>query len=141
MSEINIDRSSSEEALAIRTNLIQFNAQFIAEDLQQNYEEINLHIKNKNGEIACGINSVFCWDWIEVDILWVDDRSRGRGYGSRLLQEIERIAREKKCTFIKLNTFSFQAPLFYQKHGFREIARIDDAPRGHQHYYLIKHLV
>lgn len=103
MSQINIDRSSPEEALAVRTNLIQFNAQHIAEDLQQNYEEINLHLKDENGDIAGGINSVFCWNWIEVDILWVDDRSRGRGYGSRLLQEIERIAREKKCTFLSNN--------------------------------------
>lgn len=141
LSQININQSSPEEAHSVRTNLIKFNAQHIAEDLQQNYEEINLHIKDENGDIVGGINSVFCWNWIEVDILWVDDRFRGRGYGSRLLQEIERIAREKKCTFIKLNTFSFQAPLFYQKHGFQEIARIDDAPRGHQHYYFIKHLV
>jgi GNAT superfamily N-acetyltransferase len=140
MSQINIHRSSSEEAQSVRTNLIKFNAQFIAEDLQQNYEEINLHIKDENDEIAGGINSVFCWNWIEVDILWVDDRFRGRGYGSRLLQEIERIAREKQCTFIKLNTFSFQAPEFYRKHGFQEITRIDDAPRGHQHYYFIKYL-
>jgi GNAT superfamily N-acetyltransferase len=140
MSQINIHRSSSEEAQSVRTNLIKFNAQFIAEDLQQNYEEINLHIKDENDEIAGGINSVFCWNWIEVDILWVDDRFRGRGYGSRLLQEIERIAREKQCTFIKLNTFSFQAPEFYRKHGFQEITRIDDAPRDHQHYYFIKYL-
>ena len=42
VSEINVDRSSPEEALAVRTNLIQYNAQHIAEDLQ-NYEEINLH--------------------------------------------------------------------------------------------------
>ncbi len=140
MSQINIHRSSSEEAQTVRTNLIKFNAQFIAEDLQQNYKEINLHIKDENDEIAGGINSVFCWNWIEVDILWVDDRFRGRGYGSRMLQEIERIAREKQCTFIKLNTFSFQAPVFYRKHGFQEITRIDDAPRGHQHYYFIKYL-
>lgn len=141
LSQININRSSPEEAHSVRTNLIKFNAQFIAEDLQQNYEEINLHIKDENGEIAGGINSVFCWNWIEVDILWVDDRFRGRGYGSGLLQEIERIAKEKQCTFIKLNTFSFQAPEFYRKHGFQETARIDDAPRGHQHYYLLKRLV
>lgn len=140
LSQINIHRSSPEEALAVRTNLIQFNARFIAEDLQQNYEEINLHIKDEHGELAGGINSVFCWNWIEVDILWIDDRFRGRGYGSRLLQEIETIAREKQCTFIKLNTFSFQAPAFYRKHGFQEITRIDDAPRGHQHYYFVKYL-
>lgn len=140
LSQININRSSPEEALAVRTNLIQFNARFIAEDLQQNYEEINLHIKDEFGEIAGGINSVFCWNWIEVDILWIDDRFRGRGYGSRLLQEIETIAKEKQCTFIKLNTFSFQAPAFYRKHGFQEITRIYDAPRGHQHYYFVKYL-
>ena len=96
---------------------------------KENYEEINLHIKDENGEIAGGINSVFCWNWIEVDILWVDDRSGAGSYGSRLLQEIERIAREKKCTFIKLNTFSFQAPLFYQKHGFQEIASYRRCPK------------
>lgn len=77
---------------------------------------------------------------MEVDILWVDENYRGQGYGSRLLIEVEKIAKDKGCTFIKLNTFSFQAPDFYKKHGYKVIAAIDNAPKGHKHYYLIKEL-
>ncbi|MBB3112870.1 GNAT superfamily N-acetyltransferase [Paenibacillus phyllosphaerae] len=82
--------------------------------------------------------STLCWNWIEVDILWVDESRRGLGYGTYLLQEIERIAREKGCTMIKLNTFSFQAPEFYRKQGYEQIAVIHDAPTGSSHYYFKK---
>ncbi|MEK5057997.1 GNAT family N-acetyltransferase [Paenibacillus sp. FSL H7-0326] len=84
---------------------------------------------------------MFYWSWLEIDILWIDQKHRKNGHGSSLLSEIERIARAKKqCTFIKLNTFSFQAPGFYEKHGYQIIATIHDAPRGHKHYYFLKEL-
>jgi hypothetical protein len=54
--------------------------------------------------------------------------------------EIERIAREKSCDFIMLNTFSFQAPGFYKKHGYQLMTTIENAPTGHRHYYFKKDL-
>jgi len=51
------------------------------------------------------------------------------------------MAREKDCTFIKLNTFSFQAPEFYLKNGYQEMAVIEDAPTGSKHYYFKKAVV
>jgi ribosomal protein S18 acetylase RimI-like enzyme len=37
-------------------------------------------------------------------------------------------------------TFSFQAPAFYERHGFEVIATIDDHPRGHQNLLMRKPL-
>lgn len=42
--------------------------------------------------------------WIDVDIVWIEESFQGMGYGIRLLNLIENIAKEKSCTFIKLNT-------------------------------------
>ncbi|GIO31707.1 MULTISPECIES: GNAT family N-acetyltransferase [Paenibacillus] len=135
-----ISRSSNEESSYVRNKLIEFNAGQLPDDLKNRYEEINLHVRDGEGNIIAGLLSVMCWNWLEVDILWVDPRYRKQGQGSKLLMEAEKIAREKGCTFIKLNTFSFQAPEFYKKHGYREIAVIDDAPRGFKHYYFKKDL-
>ncbi|MCQ6557670.1 GNAT family N-acetyltransferase [Paenibacillus mendelii] len=133
-----IGRSSHEESSFVRNKLIEYNAKHVPDDLKSNYEEINLVIKSNDGVIIGGLNSVFCWNWIEVDILWVDETCRGMNYGSKLLHEIEEIARAKKCTFIKLNTFSFQAPAFYIKQGYQVIGTIENAPRGCTHYYYKK---
>jgi len=37
-------------------------------------------------------------------------------------------------------TFSFQAPAFYEKHGFEVVATIDDHPRGHRNSLMRKRL-
>lgn len=96
-------------------------------------------MKNENGEIIAGLNSAVCWR-MEIDILWVEEKARKQGLGKRLLDEAEKIAKSKECTFIKLNTFSFQAPEFYKKYGYKEITIIENAPLGSSHYYLKKDL-
>lgn len=101
---------------------------------------MNFNIKNEAGEIVAGVLSTLCWNWLELDILWVDEKQRHQGYGSQLLLEIERIAREKSCDFIMLNTFSFQAPGFYKKHGYQLMTTLENAPTGHRHYYFKKDL-
>lgn len=135
-----MNRGTKEESEYIRNRLIEFNAENVPPDLGRNYEEINLTLKNETGDIIGGLNSVWCWNWIEVDILWVDQLYRGMDYGSKLLSEIEEIAKEKECTFVKLNTFSFQAPDFYLKKEYKVISVIDDAPRGFKQYYFMKEL-
>jgi hypothetical protein len=47
---------------------------------------------------------------------------------------------ERGCLNAFLETFSFQAPLFYQKLGYEVFGRADDWPVGHTHYFLKKRL-
>jgi GNAT superfamily N-acetyltransferase len=130
-----VDKKESEY---IRRRLIEFNAMHVPENLSSSYEEINLAIKNDAGLVVGGILAVLCWNWIEVDILWIDETIRGMGHGTRLLNQIENIAKEQNCTFIKLNTFSFQAPDFYRKNGYQEVAVFEEAPIGSRHFYFKK---
>ncbi|WP_340016329.1 GNAT family N-acetyltransferase [Paenibacillus sp. FSL K6-1318] len=140
MSQLNINQSTSEDSAYVRQQLVAYNATHVSEELRHRYEELNFNIKNEAGEIVAGVLSTLCWNWLELDILWVDSDQRHRGYGSQLLLEVERIAREKSCDFIMLNTFSYQAPEFYKKHGYQLITTIKNAPTGHCHYYFKKDL-
>src|SRR5262245_1797108 len=76
----------------------------------------------------------------ELRQFWVDESQRHRGLGTRLFQAAEQEARRRGCTQIVLMTFSFQAPAFYEKHGFEVIATIDDHPHGHRNLLMRKRL-
>ena len=134
---IKIINGTNDEANYVRNKLIEFNSKHVPNGT---YEEFNFCAKNEKDEIIAGLNSAVCWNWMEIDILWVEDDHRGEGFGRRLLEEAERIAKAKDCSFIKLNTFSFQAPEFYKKYGYYEMAVIDNAPKGNKHYYYKKDL-
>jgi ribosomal protein S18 acetylase RimI-like enzyme len=135
---IKVIKSTSEETEYVRKKLIEYNFKHVPNGI---YEEINLCLKDEKDKVIAGLNSAICWNWMEIDILWVDDEFRGKGYGKILLDEAEHIAKTNACTFIKLNTFSFQAPEFYKKYGYKEIAIIENAPLGRKHYYFKKDII
>jgi GNAT superfamily N-acetyltransferase len=80
------------------------------------------------------------WDWLNIDLMWIQEDLRGQGYGQQLLQLIEDKAREFGAENAYLDTFSFQAPDFYQKYGYRVFGELKNFPTGHQRYYLTKEL-
>jgi GNAT superfamily N-acetyltransferase len=76
----------------------------------------------------------------EVRQFWVEQSQRGRGLGTALFHAAEREAQRRGCTQIVLMTFSFQAPAFYERHGFEVLATIEDHPRGHRNLLMRKRL-
>jgi GNAT superfamily N-acetyltransferase len=76
----------------------------------------------------------------ELRQFWVDESRRHRGLGTKLYEAAEQEARRRGCTQIVLMTFSFQAPAFYQRHGFEIIATLDNHPHGHQNLLMCKRL-
>ncbi|WP_339152967.1 GNAT family N-acetyltransferase [Streptomyces sp. F41] len=96
---------------------------------------------DRDGALAGGLTGRTWAYWLHVDLLWVDARHRGSGLGSRLLAEAERTARtERACTRSRLETWDFQAPEFYRKHGYEEIGRVEDYPPGVTEFILTKRL-
>jgi GNAT superfamily N-acetyltransferase len=57
----------------------------------------------------------------ELQQLWVDDAHRGQGVGSDLVARFEGEAARRGCTLVYLDTFTFQAPAFYGKLGYRVV--------------------
>jgi GNAT superfamily N-acetyltransferase len=93
-----------------------------------------------DGEIVGGVIGATYWDWLHIDLLWVQDELRGRGYGHRLLTLAEDEARQRGAKNAYLDTFSFQAPDFYKRHGYQIFGQLQDFPAGHQRYFLAKRL-
>lgn len=100
-------------------------------------EPVNLILKEK-GQVIGGLSGKIYLLGVTIDILWIDDNYRKLGFGYRLLSEIEEIGRAKGCKFIHLDTFSFQAPDFYKKCGFKVFGVLEGYPEGISRYYLKK---
>lgn len=120
--------------------LYKFNLKHFPEDLGGRYKEIGIFIKDDSGIVRGGLTGSICWNWLEIYTLFVDEEIRKHGYGTKLLLQAENIALEKNCDFIKLETLSFQALDFYQKHGYTVFGTLDNVGREHKHYYLKKDL-
>jgi GNAT superfamily N-acetyltransferase len=87
-----------------------------------------------------GLTARIALDWMFVELLFVPERLRGTGVGRELMERAEALAREQGCKGIWLDTFSFQAPGFYQKLGYSIFGEIANFPAGHSRFFLHKHL-
>lgn len=94
----------------------------------------------QDGAFIGGLTGQTFMGWLSVDGLWVASAYRRLGHATALLARAEAEARARGATDCVLDTFSFQAPDFYRKLGYREFARLDGFPAGHCRHYLTKSL-
>ena len=97
-------------------------------------------VRDDAGQIIAGISGYTWAGMAEIEFLWVDDSLRGQGVGSRLLEAVETEARQRGCVLVITSTYSFQAPEFYQRHGYEVVGKIEECPPGHENYWLRKSL-
>lgn len=65
-----------------------------------------------------GVSGMTYYGCLYVDMLWLDPSIRNLRLGSKLMQEAEKIARTRSCTFATVNTMDWEALPFYQKLGY-----------------------
>ena len=128
---------SEEEINFVNDALRQFNDQKVGPD---NHVLLNIVEYDENKNVIAGILGGTYWGWMHIDILWVDEKFRGQGLGSKLLEAAESEAKKRGCHSVHVDTMSWQAPEFYKKHGYKIISELDDIPAGNIKYHLIKNL-
>lgn len=101
---------------------------------------LNILSYNAAGTLVGGLVGTTHWGWLYTKLLWVDESQRGTGLGRRLMAEAEAEAQKRGCHAAYVNTFSFQAPEFYQKCGYEVWGTLEDYPKGAQRVYLWKKL-
>jgi predicted N-acetyltransferase YhbS len=103
------------------------------------HRPLTLTIRER-GKIVGGLVGETYFGWMFVGLLWVSEKHRGKGCGSSLIQAAEAEARNRGVRNVYLDSFSFQAPAFYAKLGYREFGRLKEFPPGHDRVWMTKAL-
>ena len=106
----------------------------------ENHHPLGVFVRRES-EILGGVDGYTHWQWLFVSHLWVQDVLRGHGVGRRLMAMIEDEARVRGCRASWLDTFSFQAPGFYEAIGYRRFGELMDFPPGSNRHFLWKKLI
>ncbi len=92
------------------------------------------------GAVIGGLWGRTVYSWLTIEMLVVPALLRGRGIGSSVMGQAERIALERGCIGMQVATFDFQAVGFYERLGFSVFGVQEDMPPGHRQLFLSKRL-
>ncbi len=96
--------------------------------------------RDTSGRLVAGARCLVLWNWLLVDWLWVEENHRGQGLGARVLAHAEQAGAAAGCSGAMLNTFSFQSPGFYRRHGYGVFGQLADLPPGETRYWMSKRI-
>jgi GNAT superfamily N-acetyltransferase len=136
MASIKVEEQLGETKRAVLKGLIGYNTQKAG---RMDHVPVSISLREK-GKIVGGLVGEIFFGWLFVSLFWIDDKYRGKGFGQRLLEAAEAQARKKGVKNVYLDTFSFQAPAFYKKLGYREFGRLKEYPAGHDRVWMTKAL-
>lgn len=104
-------------------------------------ETFSIIMKDQDGHTRGCVVVSFLWNGMEIQSLWVDESFRRQGYGRKLMAAAEAEAIKRGCLLSYTNTFTWQAPGFYEKLGYSIYGKLDDFPVGNTLFYFSKRLV
>src|SRR6185369_11191696 len=112
---LTVSTAPSESAIQeLKQNLLHYNNSRTG---PENYLRLLLMLRDSTGKLMAGLAGMIYYRWLFIDLLWVAEQIRGQGHGKTLLDLAEQEARSRGCQQVWLDTFSFQAPGFYEKSG------------------------
>jgi GNAT superfamily N-acetyltransferase len=132
-----IPEPTQDAQMAIFELLKEYN---LAHGVSFEAEKFLIELRDPSGVMVGGATGDSRWGWLFVGGFAVDKAYRGQGWGTRLMEQVEQVARDRHCHTIWLDTYSFQARPFYEKLGFSVFATMKDYPPGHQRFMLAKTL-
>jgi GNAT superfamily N-acetyltransferase len=136
---MNICESTREECELLDSKLVEFNRQNVPFPQSEDWIDLSYVLKDETGQAIAGINAVlYCWNILYIDILYVEDSHRRKGYGKLLLDRAESESKKLGGYMSHLDTFDWQAKEFYEHLGYEVFGILENCPCGHNRYYLKK---
>lgn len=92
------------------------------------------------GETIGGMIGKTSYGLLFIDLVYLPETTRGQEIGSRLLAIMEQEGIARGCRSAFLFTITWQAPGFYQRHGWTEFGRVTCDPPGNARVFFTKTL-
>ncbi|MCL2753244.1 MAG: GNAT family N-acetyltransferase [Defluviitaleaceae bacterium] len=140
MDAVKIYDATKEEQSYISSCLVSFNNSKVPFKQKPLSIYINKCIKEGDEVIGGILSEIYCWNILSIDVLWIKDEHRNKGYAKILMNDVENEARKMGCRISHLDTFDFQAKELYEKLGYTVFGVLEDCPEGHNRYYMSKKL-
>lgn len=125
MATIQRETDGAETKEAVVAGLTAYNAARVG---PRNTEPLAISLRDEAGAIVGGLVGELKWQWLHVDLIWIDEAQRGQGHGEALVRAAEQAAREHGKRGVYLSTMSIQAPDFYPKLGYIQYGVLEDYP-------------
>lgn len=75
-----------------------------------------------------------------VSTVYVGEPYRRKGYGRRLIEEMERRAKSLGANTVRLDTFSWQGKDFYLAMGYEQVGYYQNREDGYEEYFFMKRI-
>jgi GNAT superfamily N-acetyltransferase len=136
MPSISVERTIGKTKKAVLDGLTGYNTETLG---KQKYKRLAISLRDRN-RIVGGIVGELWTTVLFIQLFWMEQRLRGKDYGTKLIKAIEDEARRFGAKRSYVDTMSFQAPGFYRTCGYEEFGSIDGYPGGVTRHWLTKML-
>ena len=102
----------------------------------------NIHIGIKeNGKLIAGLDACMtAFKILYVSTVFVEEAYRRKGYGTKLMQEMEKRAKKLGANIIRLDTFNWQGKEFYKAIGYEMVGSYENKTEGYSEHFFLKRL-
>ena len=95
----------------------------------------------EDGKIVAGLDAcVTAFKILYVSTVFVEEAYRRKGYGKRLMEEMEKRARGMGVNLIRLDTFNWQGKEFYEALGYEVVGSYENPVDGYAEFFFIKRI-
>jgi len=116
---------TEEEMRVVEDGLGRYCVAHAGDEMHNPGIKVRLALRDEEGGLTGGLMADTTIRIIALEALWVDEAWRGLGYGTRLLAEAERIAKDHGCVAAQGSCLSFQSPGFFHKQGYESFGTVD----------------
>ena len=96
----------------------------------------------EDGKLIAGLDAcITAFRILYVSTVFVDEAYRRKGYGARLIREMEKRAAAMGVNTIRLDTFNWQGKDFYEAMGYTAAGHYENADDGYSEYLFVKRIM